>query len=441
MTDELTPELREAVERSALDHFDRRREIRATLTEWAQRAGRAEAEELAACQRHTLMLCRAKRAEAARDAAELARARAEAKWSEATLAWSRELNRADNAEADRDQLTKKIGELESDRDAEVERRSRLADEYRAVLAERETARHDFEAAELARARAEVELAAVEEAHATANNTNAELLEKLAAAEANTREWMRMQRHAADEVVDELAKLSEVTFECDAARRELADFHNAFHGSEAGLERQLDDARRDLERTELLRQKADLAMREARREAEGCRDSYETGGHTFSWERETEGAGPQPDANPLYVTRECRGHYHVSTADGELDLIVAADGTDKFATQEAAQRVCNSLNVGAGTGQVVSTDYCPRCGRQHTQTTSATCPVPVAPPSAAALLAAPAMDREALARALRSTPKPDYPCPTYDNSVDVANDAAYWLAYADAVLAHLEADRG
>ena len=30
---------------------------------------------------------------------------------------------------------------------------------------------------------------------------------------------------------------------------------------------------------------------ARREAEGCRDSYETGGHTFSWESEAESAGP------------------------------------------------------------------------------------------------------------------------------------------------------
>jgi len=267
MTDELTPELREAVGEITQPLFAAWPSLFANLPVLV--------------------------AEAAIESLALRCQRAEAKWSEVTLAWSRELNRADNAEADRDQLTKKIGELESDRDAEVERRSRLADEYRAVLAERETARHDFEAAELARARAEVELAAVEEAHATANNTNAELLSKLAAAEANTREWMRMQRRAADEVVDQLAELSKVTFERDEARRELADFHNAFHGSEEALERQLAEARREAERRErtLRAIKTYIENWSEGSDAEDIETLIVYEDTPLSWEREAKGAGP------------------------------------------------------------------------------------------------------------------------------------------------------
>lgn len=91
--------------------------------------------------------------------------------------------------------------------------------------------------------------------------------------------------------------------------------------------------------------------------------------------------------PAYVVRECRGHFHVSTVDGELDLIASADGTDKFATRDAAQRACVSMNTGAGTGQAVANDYCPRCGGQHPQTTSAVCP-PVPVPAASETPTAP-----------------------------------------------------
>lgn len=59
-------------------------------------------------------------------------------------------------------------------------------------------------------------------------------------------------------------------------------------------------------------------------------------------------------NVLHKVRECRGHFHVTVGDEEMDLALTGD---PFATHEEAQHMADLLN-----SDHTTTPLCPECGK-------------------------------------------------------------------------------